>query len=157
MASNPSIKGSSISSLVEDIAKLRDSGHIPQALLEERLTEGDRELLDQPVNVASWYDIQSYRRLAELLDQNRERLSQLITAETGKTISDSRVVLGLARFESGVLENHDSVNGCIRDRCLYIRPKHTGREDRLEPSEFAERSRHGRHRQRRVECTAWPS
>lgn len=33
------------------------------------------------------------RRLAELLAQNRERLSQLITAETGKTISDSRVEL----------------------------------------------------------------
>ena len=33
------------------------------------------------------------RRLAELLDQHRERLAQLITAETGKTISDSRVEL----------------------------------------------------------------
>lgn len=33
------------------------------------------------------------RRLAELLDEHRERLAQLITAETGKTISDSRVEL----------------------------------------------------------------
>jgi len=39
---------------------------------------------------------EALRRLADLLDQQRERLAQLITAETGKTISDSRVELDRA-------------------------------------------------------------
>lgn len=78
MTSTPSIKGASISSLVEDIAKMRDSGRISQELLEERLTEADRQLLDRSVNFASWYDIHSYRRMAELLCEVEGRREDLM-------------------------------------------------------------------------------
>jgi hypothetical protein len=78
MPTTPSIKGASISSLVEDVAKLRDCGRIPAELLEERLTHADRELLEQPVNFASWYDIHSYRRIAELLCEVEERREDLM-------------------------------------------------------------------------------
>ena len=118
MPSNPSIKGASISSLIEDVAKQRDSGRIPRELLEERLTEADRELLDRPVNVASWYDIHSYRRMAELLcevegrreDLMRERgaaaAKRLAAAglyqqmETASRIDETRQLDESARFEA---------------------------------------------------------
>lgn len=74
----PSIKGTGISSLIEDVAKMRDDGRLPAALLEERLGAADRALLDQPVNVAGWYDIHSYRRLAELLCEVEGRREDLL-------------------------------------------------------------------------------
>jgi len=74
----PSIKGASISSLVEDLAKLRDSGRLPAALLEERLQPKDRAMLDEPVQLAGWYDIHSYRRLAELLCEVEGRREDLL-------------------------------------------------------------------------------
>jgi hypothetical protein len=75
---DPSIKGASISTLIEDIAKMRDSGRIPTALLEQRLTVADRELLDEPVNPAGWYPIHSYRRLAELICEVEGRREDLL-------------------------------------------------------------------------------
>jgi hypothetical protein len=118
MPSNPSIKGASISSLIEDVAKQRDSGRIPRELLEERLTEADRELLDRPVNVASWYDIHSYRRMAELLCETEGRREDLMRErgaaaakrlaaaglyqqmETASRIDETRQLDESARFEA---------------------------------------------------------
>ena len=94
MTSTPSIKGASISSLVEDIAKLRDSGGIPTELLAERLTDADRELLDRPVNVASWYDIHSYRRMAELLCEVEGRREDLMR-ERGAAAAKRLAAAGL--------------------------------------------------------------
>ena len=76
--SAPAIKGVSISSLIEDVAKMRDDGTISAALLEQRLTPADRELLDHPVNLAAWYDIHSYRRLAELVCEVAGRREDLL-------------------------------------------------------------------------------
>lgn len=78
MRDEPAIKGSGISSLVEDVAKLRDAGRAPAALIHERLTPADRALLDRPVNLAAWYDIHSYRRLAELLCEVEGRREELL-------------------------------------------------------------------------------
>jgi hypothetical protein len=74
----PSIKGSSISSLIEDIAKGVSDGSISEALIEQRLTEADRAVLDRPVNTAGWYDIHSYRRMAELLCEVEGRREDLM-------------------------------------------------------------------------------
>ncbi len=79
MGSNPpSIKGASISSLIEDVAKMRDDGRASAALLDERLGEDERALLDQPVNLAGWYDVHSYRRLAELVCEVEGRREDLL-------------------------------------------------------------------------------
>ena len=77
-SAKPCIKGSSISSLVEDISKLRDGGRVSPELLEQRLTAEDRVLLDRPVNLAGWYDVHSYRRLAELLCEVEGRREDLL-------------------------------------------------------------------------------
>jgi len=63
----PSIKGSSISSLIEDVEKLCSSGRLSDAQRDEYLTAEDCELLGEPVNPAGWYDLESYTRMAELL------------------------------------------------------------------------------------------
>lgn len=77
-ASSPSIKGAGISSLIEDLAKMRDDGRLPRELLEERLGPEERALLDRPVGLAAWYDVQTYRRLAELLCEVEGRREDLL-------------------------------------------------------------------------------
>ena len=65
--SEPSIKGSALSSLVEDVRALRDGGRIAGDHLEAMLEPADLALLDTKIQPALWYPIQCYRRLTELL------------------------------------------------------------------------------------------
>ena len=67
MAQKPCIKGTAITSLVEDMRKLLSDGKISQRDIESRLTAEDLALLEETVTTSSWYDIHSYRRLTELL------------------------------------------------------------------------------------------
>jgi hypothetical protein len=93
-SASPSIKGSGISSLIEDVAKMRDDGRAPAALLEERLTPADRRLLDEPVNLAGWYDIHCYRRLAELVCEIEGRREDLLR-ERGAAAAERLAAAGL--------------------------------------------------------------
>ena len=63
----PSIKGSAMSSLVEDVQRLVDEGRIAEELLAAGLAPEDFQILDEKVQAALWYPIESYRRLTELL------------------------------------------------------------------------------------------
>ena len=67
MATQPSIKGSALSSVVEDLRALRDSGRISPARIEKTLQPVDLALLDTQIEPALWYPIQSYARLTEVL------------------------------------------------------------------------------------------
>lgn len=67
MSEEPSIKGSALSSLVEDVRALRDTGRISSDRLEVLLEPDDLALLAGKVQPALWYSIESYRRLSELL------------------------------------------------------------------------------------------
>jgi len=67
MATEPSIKGSALSSVVEDVLALRESGRVGADRLELRLEPADLALLDAKIQPALWYPIESYRRLTELL------------------------------------------------------------------------------------------
>jgi hypothetical protein len=67
MAQKPSIKGTAVAELVEDTLKLLDRGEVSRSGLEARLRPEDLAVLDEPVVVARWYDIELYRRLSELL------------------------------------------------------------------------------------------
>ena len=62
-----SIKGTAISTLVEDLNRLVDEGHISRDDLEARLEASDLALLEAKLEPASWYDIDAYRRMMELL------------------------------------------------------------------------------------------
>ena len=63
----PSIKGSALSSVVEDVRALRDGGRISADRLEARLEAPDLALLDAKIQPALWYPIASYARLTGLL------------------------------------------------------------------------------------------
>jgi hypothetical protein len=63
----PSIKGSALSSVVEDVRALRDGGRLSADRLEATLEPGDLRLLEEKIQPAIWYPIQSYARLSELL------------------------------------------------------------------------------------------
>lgn len=60
----PSIKGTVLVDLVEDVRKLLPSGDREAAA---RLTEQDRATVEQDVSQASWYPVGFYARLMELL------------------------------------------------------------------------------------------
>ena len=67
MASVPSIKGSALSSVVEDVRALRDSGRISADRLEASLEPADLALLETKIQPALWYPIERYARLTRLL------------------------------------------------------------------------------------------
>ena len=67
MSTQPSIKGSALSSVVEDVRALRDTGRLSAERLESSLAPEHLALLDDKVQPALWYPIEAYRRLTELL------------------------------------------------------------------------------------------
>jgi hypothetical protein len=67
VSSVPSIKGSALSSAVEDVRALRDGGRISAERLETALEADDLALLETKIQPALWYPIASYARLSRLL------------------------------------------------------------------------------------------
>ena len=67
MTSEPCIKGSALSSVVEDVRALCDSGRISAEHLEVALEPADIAVLGSKIQPALWYPIQSYARLTRLL------------------------------------------------------------------------------------------
>lgn len=63
----PSIKGSVMAGVVEDVTKLVAQGEVSRAELARRLPACDMALLDQQILASQWYDVQSYDRMNRLL------------------------------------------------------------------------------------------
>ena len=62
----PAIKGSVMVNLVEDVLRLRAEGRITEEELAARLEPRDLEVLEEKI-LPTWYPIDTYRRLTELL------------------------------------------------------------------------------------------
>ena len=69
MAKKPSVKGSVVAGTIENARKLLEEGSLSPADLEARLRPEDLALFEEPTNVSKWYDLEFYRRLAELLHE----------------------------------------------------------------------------------------
>jgi hypothetical protein len=117
----PSIKGSTIASVVEDVRQLRDSGRIPVEQLEIRLEPADLALLDTKIQSALWYPIECYRRLSELLLETEGRGHPQYLADRGARAAERLWEAGLyvqlqhgeekaeqARKSGGVLSERDA-------------------------------------------------
>jgi hypothetical protein len=63
----PCIKGSVFSSVVEDVERLVREGRVSREKIEAKLGEQALSHLDESIQPALWYPIESYRVLSELL------------------------------------------------------------------------------------------
>jgi hypothetical protein len=63
----PSIKGTAIQGVVEDLQRLVAAGRIRRDRLEARLDAEDLRILDDKLLPGMWYPLSSYRRLTEIL------------------------------------------------------------------------------------------
>jgi hypothetical protein len=63
----PCIKGSVFSSVVEDVERLVREGRVSREKIEAKLGEEALSHLDESIQPALWYPIESYRVLSELL------------------------------------------------------------------------------------------
>jgi hypothetical protein len=66
---NPSIKGSAIVSLVEDLRRCIDESRVTFEEVEARLLAEDVALLDTKISPSRWYPVEQYLRLTEMLYQ----------------------------------------------------------------------------------------
>lgn len=67
MTTEPSLKGSVLTDLVDDLNKLVADGELPRERLERRLTPADLAVLEAPIVVSHFYPVEFYARTAELL------------------------------------------------------------------------------------------
>jgi hypothetical protein len=95
MTTTPSIKGSAISSVIEDVCRLRDTDQITPERLESSLEPADLALLDAKVQAALWYPIDSYRRLTELLRDVEGRNNPRYVADRGSCAAERLWKAGL--------------------------------------------------------------
>jgi len=84
MPSIPSIKGSILSGVVEDVNKLVASAAVAPRELVRWLHSSDLELLDKQILPSDWYDIRTYTRLNELLRDVEGEGSNEYLRESGK-------------------------------------------------------------------------
>ncbi|MCG8588589.1 MAG: hypothetical protein MJE66_04795 [Proteobacteria bacterium] len=72
----PHIKGIALMSVVDDVTRLLESGHITQEQLDAELKPEDLELLGESPMPTLWYSLASYGRLLDFLwthEGNRDR------------------------------------------------------------------------------------
>jgi len=67
MADRPSVKGSLIAGTIEKARKLLEEGRLSRPALEARLSPEELALFDAPTSLSSWYDLDFYQRVAELM------------------------------------------------------------------------------------------
>jgi hypothetical protein len=67
MVARPSIKGSVFAGVVEEVKKLLASGRASRADAARFLVPPDFALLEEPIVITRWYEIDAYTRMNELL------------------------------------------------------------------------------------------
>jgi hypothetical protein len=108
----PSIKGSVLERLVEDVNQLREQGRISSEDLEARLDPEDLELLDQKLMSAKWYPIDCYRRLTEVLLDIEGFGSKDFLHRRGQAVADRLIESGIYQ-QMERLKSRDTEAGSI--------------------------------------------
>ena len=65
---DPSIKGSIVAPMVEEILSLREAGRLSESELEARLASDSLALLETKVNPSDWVPLRIYEQFAQLLE-----------------------------------------------------------------------------------------
>jgi hypothetical protein len=91
----PRIKGAAIEKLVEDVKRLRDAGRVSAEELSVRLDRVALELLDQKLQPALWYPIESYQRLTDVLWELEGRRAPDYLRQRGAATAERLIQAGL--------------------------------------------------------------
>jgi hypothetical protein len=92
---NPSIKGSAITSTVEDVQKLVQTGVLSEHELERRLTLDALALVRQPIAASQWYDMRAVTSVVELLWEVEGRSNPEYMRRRGEEIAERLLQGGL--------------------------------------------------------------
>ncbi|MDJ0853394.1 MAG: hypothetical protein QNK04_33940 [Myxococcota bacterium] len=123
----PSIKGSTLEALVADVNRLVERGRLTREQLEAQLQHPDLELLEEKLQAASWYPVESYRRLSELLLEVEGRCDVSYLRRRGERVAERL-------FESGLyaqLRRGDQIAGRGEDGVAAEAEGFTERDGRL--------------------------
>ena len=63
----PSVKGSIFKGVLDDLARVRQEGRLSEEQIEAGLADDDLVFLETEANPASWYPMESYARITQLL------------------------------------------------------------------------------------------
>jgi hypothetical protein len=89
------VKGTAISSVIEDVQRLVSQGRISRAELEVRLEPRDVELLEEKVLPSNWYSLESYGRLSRVLFEVEGRSAVEYLVERGRRAAERLRSAGL--------------------------------------------------------------
>lgn len=89
------VKGTAITSVVEDVIRIVDEGLLAREQLELRLERDDLELLEQKLLPSSWYSLESHGRLTQLLLECEGRGSLEYLIERGRRAAERLRTAGL--------------------------------------------------------------
>ena len=107
----PSVKGSIIGAVIDELVRLRDAGRIADEQLEVRLEAEELALLDGKINTAGWYPMASYTRFLQLLGDIEGGGSQAYFVERGRANARHLMDAGLYEQLSFVGRWKESARG----------------------------------------------
>jgi hypothetical protein len=118
----PSIKGALFKGVVDDLVRLQEQGRVSEEQLDAQLAPEDVALLEEQVNVAAWYPLDTYVRLMGLLSEIEGAGKDAYFVERGRASARRMMAAGLyqqlaflSRFEETVLQDASDPSATIAD------------------------------------------
>ncbi len=86
------IKGSAFQAVVDDLQRLRETGALSESEIQSALAAPDLALLDAGVLTGSWYPVDSYRKMLELLTLKEGRFERDVYLRRRGTAASERIL-----------------------------------------------------------------
>jgi len=91
----PSVKGSIFRGVLDDLARVREEGRLSEEQIEAGLAAEDLVLLETEANPASWYPMESYARITQLLGDVEAAGKDSYFVERGRASARRLIKAGL--------------------------------------------------------------
>jgi hypothetical protein len=91
----PSVKGSIFKGVIDDLARVRETGLLSEEQIEAGLVTEDLAFLETEVNPASWYPMESYARITQLLGRIEGAGKDSYFVERGRASARRLIEAGL--------------------------------------------------------------
>jgi hypothetical protein len=116
----PSIKGSIFRGVVDDLARLREAGGISEEKIEASLAPEDLFFLETEILPASWYPIESYARIMELLGEVEGAGKDGYFVERGRASARRLMEAGLYQQLAFIPRWNEGDSGDVYDEATLI-------------------------------------